>query len=148
MNWKLFIVYLTLNFGALGLGSLFADPVNDLVYQQLNRAPWTPTGWVFGVAWFTIMLLFSVFMTKLMQLSPPTKHKGLLVLFGAQWLLNVSWNPVFFGAHAYLPGLFVLILLFGVLTVLVYTGYRIQKIWTLTVLPYWMWLIIAISMNA
>ena len=58
------ILFLTLNFGALALGGIFAGQgaVSDW-YEALNKAPWTPPGWVFGFAWTTIMICYSLFMT-------------------------------------------------------------------------------------
>ena len=36
-------------------------------YSNLNKAPWTPPGWVFGFAWTTIMLCFSIYLIALFQ---------------------------------------------------------------------------------
>lgn len=58
------LAFLSLNFLALGLGGLFtADGVSSEWYQTLNKAPWTPPGWVFGAAWTFLMCCFTVFMT-------------------------------------------------------------------------------------
>ena len=48
---KYLIIFLIINFGALGLGVLLMQngPETDW-YLQLNKAPWTPPGWVFGAA--------------------------------------------------------------------------------------------------
>ncbi|MDH3796458.1 MAG: tryptophan-rich sensory protein, partial [Flavobacteriaceae bacterium] len=60
------IVFLVLNFGALALGSLFTNMgISSDWYSELSKAPWTPPGWVFGAAWTTIMLCFSVYMAIL-----------------------------------------------------------------------------------
>ena len=54
---KRLFVFLLINFGALALGGLFtSDGVISDWYEQLNKAPWTPPGWVFGAAWTTIMV--------------------------------------------------------------------------------------------
>ena len=52
-------LFLLLNFGALAIGSYFMNngPQSNW-YLTLNKAPWTPPGWVFGVAWTTIMICF------------------------------------------------------------------------------------------
>ena len=56
---KLILFFLILNFGALGIGSfLMNNGPTSTWYLTLNKAPWTPPGWVFGFAWFTIMILF------------------------------------------------------------------------------------------
>lgn len=45
------ILFLVLNFGALGIGTILMDNgPQSLWYTSLNQAPWTPMGWVFGAA--------------------------------------------------------------------------------------------------
>ena len=45
------IIFLVLNFGALGIGGLFTGKgVPSEWYNELNKAPWSPPGWVFGFA--------------------------------------------------------------------------------------------------
>ncbi|HRP59901.1 MAG TPA: tryptophan-rich sensory protein, partial [Vicingus sp.] len=89
------IIFLLLNFAALGLGSLFTSgAVTGDWYQQLNKAPWTPPGWVFGAAWTSIMVCFAIYMAYAWQSS--TNKNTLITLFIIQWILNVSWNPLFF----------------------------------------------------
>ena len=141
------VVFLLLNFGALALGGLFTGKgVPSDWYANLNKAPWTPPGWMFGFAWTTIMVCFTVFMA---YLWPKPEQKQLLVaLFAIQWILNVAWNPLFFHLHLTTVALMVIVLL----TVLV--GYLLVFAWplikgkALLVLPYFLWLLIATSLNA
>ncbi len=89
------LIFVALNFTALGIGGLFTGPgVASEWYANLAKAPWTPPGWVFGFAWTTIMICLAIYMAFLW---PKVLNRYLLAgLFGVQWLLNVSWNPVFF----------------------------------------------------
>ncbi|NVK66824.1 MAG: tryptophan-rich sensory protein [Flavobacteriales bacterium] len=147
MNWKRLILFLILNFGALALGGLFTNTgVSSDWYVNMNQAPWTPPGWVFGAAWTFIMICFSFFMTFSYDVA---KDKSMLItLFVVQWILNVGWNPVFFYYHEVLFGLIVI----SALTLLVY--YFLFKFssslkWkALFILPYAIWLAIATSLNA
>lgn len=77
------------------------------------------------------------------------KHKPLVVrLYGIQWILNVAWNPVFFYFQKVDIGLLVIVgLLLSVLLIAIKFS-RIQKSWTLAVVPYMLWLLIATSLNA
>ena len=96
--WKPLLIFLILNFGALGLGGfLMGGEVTGEWYQNVNKAPWTPPGWVFGAAWTTIMLLFSFYMAS--AWSQIENRNFLIGLFAFQWVLNVAWNPVFFKFH-------------------------------------------------
>jgi len=135
-----------LNFAALGIGGRFTGKgVPSEWYQNLDKAPWTPPGWVFGAAWTTIMICFAVYMTYAWEIK--ANRNLLLGLFTVQWILNVSWNPVFFKYQQILTGLIII----SLLTLL--TGYFLfgqlghLKIKTLLVLPYFLWLLVATSLN-
>lgn len=141
------VIFLVLNFGALAIGGFFTGSgVSSDWYQTLNKAPWTPPGWVFGAAWTTIMLCFTVYMA--FAWDSVSNHKLLVGLFGIQWLLNVLWNPVFFHYQAIIPGLLVI----SGLTILV--GFMLFYYWpvlkpkSLLLAPYLVWLVIATSLNA
>jgi benzodiazapine receptor len=141
------IIFLVINFAALGLGSLFTS--NGVIadwYVNLHKAPWTPPGWVFGAAWTTIMICFAFYMAYAWK---SVANRNLLIgLFVVQWILNILWNPVFFKYHAVLLGLIVI----SALTLLMgyflfgYLSNLKAKSWL--VAPYFLWLIIATSLNA
>jgi len=62
------VLFLLINFSALGIGTwlMNSGPTSNW-YLTLNKAPWTPPGWVFGVAWTTIMVCFSIYLSYLMN---------------------------------------------------------------------------------
>lgn len=140
------IIFLILNFLALGLGSYFTgDGVLSEWYANLNKAPWTPPGWVFGAAWTTIMICFAIYMAR--AYDRVVDKQRLLIYFGIQWFLNVSWNPMFFAYHQVAIALInivaLTILLFGI-----FFRYRnIMGQWSYLLLPYMIWLCIATSLN-
>lgn len=141
-----FIVFLALNFGALGLGAfLMGSPLTNEWYNAQNLAPWTPPGWVFGAAWFTIMLLFAVFLAAVWH-KIQAKKQFLFALI-AHYILNVSWNPTFFQLHWVLIGLIIISLLFIVVVRLTFSKGTYNKSLRLLLLPYLTWLLIAISLN-
>lgn len=141
------IVFLFLNFGALAIGSIFTSKavIGDW-YLGLDKAPWTPPGWVFGAAWTTIMICFSWYMAYAWA---TVRHQKLLLgLMVVQWILNVSWNPVFFTFHFIVLGLFVITALTIVVTYLFFRFYPELKMKSILLLPYIIWLLIATSLNA
>ena len=140
-----FVVFAILNFGALGLGAwlMGEGPTGDW-YQEVNKAPWTPPGWVFGAAWTFIMLCYSVYMG--IAWNRVGKQK-LLTIYGIQLLFNIGWNPVFFYLHDVEMGL----LIISFLTLLIWTKTLLlrkpMKYWSVLLLPYGIWLLIATSLN-
>jgi tryptophan-rich sensory protein len=139
------VLFFALNFGALAIGSLLmgGGPTSEW-YQQVPKAPWTPPGWVFGAAWTSIMICYTIYMSIAWQ---RLKKSKLILVFSAQWLLNVLWNPIFFYFHETIIGL-VIITLLTILIWLKAIGFR-QKMgaWSLLLLPYSIWLTIATSLN-
>lgn len=140
------ILFLALNFGALALGGIFAGQgaVSDW-YDGLQKAPWTPPGWVFGFAWTTIMICFSIFMS--MAWEKINNKKKFVLLFSIQWILNVGWNPSFFYYHNVLFGIIIICSLTLLIAYLLMNYYKTLGSLTFFLLPYLIWLCIATSLN-
>jgi tryptophan-rich sensory protein len=112
----------------------------------LNKAPWTPPGWVFGFAWTTIMICFSFYMGQLVTLQP--MNTAILVLYALQWLLNVAWNPLFFRYHAVFAALLCLVALTVLVGFIAFRNLPALQWQSLLVAPYLVWLCVAVSLNA
>lgn len=144
---KRIIIFLALNFVALALGSFATKTgANSDWYLELNKAPWTPPGWFFGVAWTTIMICFAIYMAK--AYTEIDKTKSLIGLFGIQWVLNVVWNPVFFYFHNITLGLVIISALTIVIGLFVFNYKSTLKTYSLLIVPYFIWILIATSLNA
>ena len=141
------IIFLLINFLALAIGSFFTSKgVPSIWYEELSKAPWTPPGWFFGFAWTSIMICFSIYMA---YLWPTSKNKSLLVtLFLIQWILNTGWNPVFFQFHNVAAGLVIISALTILIGYFFYANWTQLKLKSLLIAPYFIWLIIATSLNA
>lgn len=143
---KRILLFLILNFGALAYGSWLMNngPLTEW-YMSLNQAPWTPPGWVFGVAWTLIMICFSIYLGYLF-LKSNTLQLQLAVAF--QLVLNISWNYVFFNQHKIALALVII----STLTVVVFTFFfsnrKRMHTKSYLLLPYMVWMLIATSLNA
>lgn len=114
-------------------------------YSNLNKAPWTPPGWVFGVSWTLIMITFSIFMAKFWSYGNTT----IVTLFIAAWILNVVWNPLFFKYHLTTISLFEIVSLTLLIGYFIILGVKqIGLGYTLLLVPYFIWMLIATSLNA
>ena len=141
---KSFLIFLLVNFLTLYLGvSLYGEGGTSSWYINLNRAPWEPPGWVFGAAWSSIMIFFAMYMSYCWY---KVKMK-ILPIYLMQLILNISWNPVFFRYHYILLGLLIIILLATVVTFMLYKYWVEIKLRSILILPYLIWLVIAISLN-
>lgn len=143
---KRIILFLILNFSALAIGGLFTGSgVSSDWYQNLNKAPWTPPGWVFGASWTLIMISFAIYMAYLFKIQ--SDRKKIIALFSIQWILNISWNPIFFYLQEILFGMISISLLTILITYFLYSFRKQLNIKSLLLSPYLVWLIIATSLN-
>ena len=141
------ILFLIINFGGLAIGSwLMNNGPDSTWYINLNKAPWTPPGWVFGVAWTIIMICFSVYLAYLFSIR---NSRYVRTLFITQVLLNVSWNYIFFNQHLVSWGL-VTITALTFLIFYLFISFRDDQLSKMRylLLPYMIWLVLATSLNA
>jgi len=143
---KPIIFFLIINFGGLAFGSwLMNNGPKTEWYQALNKAPWTPPGWVFGAAWTTIMICFSIYLGYLFLKSDSLT---LRLAFALQVFLNVIWNYVFFNQHLVALALAVILALTIVVFTFFFSNKTEMKSKSYLLLPYMIWLLIATSLNA
>jgi len=143
---KRVILFLVLNFSALAIGGSFTGKgVPSVWYQNLDKAPWTPPGWVFGFAWTLIMICFAIYMAYLLVDS--SNRKKIILLYFFQWILNVAWNPIFFYFQEVLAGFITISLLTILITYFLFHFRNDLKIKSIFIAPYFIWLIIATSLN-
>ncbi len=145
MTYRL-IIFLIINFAALAIGGLFTNKgVSSEWYLRIAKAPWTPPGWVFGAAWTTTMICFSIYMA---YLWPSVENKSLLVaLYVFQWILNVGWNPVFFYYQNVLAGLMIITALTLLILFILFYYWSALNLKSILIAPYLTWLLIATSLN-
>ncbi len=141
----LIFLFALINFGGLAIGSwLMGEGPASEWYLKLDKAPWTPPGWVFGVAWATIMICYSVYLGYLW--SQPVS-KTAWTLFNVSLLTNVSWNYIFFNKHWMSVALVVLVLLTVIIWAFFFSFKNEMKTRSALLLPYMSWLLIAVSLN-
>ncbi len=139
-------IFLAINFGGLAIGSFLMNngPISDW-YVNLNKAPWTPPGWVFGIAWTTIMICFSIYLAKLF--TSEENIKNISIAFLIQFVLNVSWNFLFFNQHWVFTALIGITLLTSLLFYFYFNLSKNIGKYKFLLLPYMFWLCIATSLN-
>jgi translocator protein len=141
-----FVLFLLINFTGLAVGSIYTSGgVSSPWYNALLKAPWTPPGWVFGLAWAVIMICFSLYISLLWKSEDGLGYWK--ILFGLSWILNVLWNPLFFGLQAVGWAQVVIFLLLIAIVMLFQATIRESPWVSLLLLPYIVWLCIACSLN-
>ena len=78
---KLTLLFIVINFSGLAIGSWLMNngPLSNW-YTNLNQAPWTPPGFVFGIAWTLIMICFSIYLGKLFTEDNTSKNRTIFLI--------------------------------------------------------------------
>ena len=142
---KLTLLFLAVNFGGLAIGSWLMNngPLSNW-YTNLQQAPWTPPGFVFGIAWTFIMICFSIYLGKLFTEDNTRKNRSIFLI---QFVFNVSWNFIFFNQHLVLFALINILLLTSLIFVYFFKRSSAVNNYKYLLLPYMLWLCIATSLN-
>mmetsp|Transcript_9752 Transcript_9752/g.24274 ORF Transcript_9752/g.24274 Transcript_9752/m.24274 type:complete len:207 (+) Transcript_9752:55-675(+) len=67
-------------------------------YDKIKKPRWTPPKWAFPVVW-PLLYVGQGVASWLVYKTKGTKKRLPLALYGAQLLLNLAWQPIFFKAH-------------------------------------------------
>lgn len=141
MDWRVLVILLASVAVAAATGSLFSP--SDW-YANLNRAPWTPPGWVFPVVWTALYVMMAIAAARVANLPGAGVA---LALFALQIALNTLWTPVFFGAHRVGAGLVIICALWLVVAFMLVAFWRLDRLAGALIAPYLGWLTIAASLN-
>ncbi len=134
----------------LAVGGLSAILTRDGMqqFEQLNKPPLSPPGWLFPVVWTVLYLLMG-----LASFWVYTRGRGsrdarrALFLYGLQLFFNFFWSIWFFGQSMYLFAFFWLVALWVLigLTALAFSRIRPAAGWLLV--PYLIWVSFAGYLN-
>ncbi|MFI3252166.1 MAG: TspO/MBR family protein [bacterium] len=115
------------------------------VYEQLNKPYLNPPGYIFAIVWPILYLLMGL--SFYLILISDLDNKESINIFILQLLFNFFWPILFFLFDFYLfssAWLLVLIILIGYT---MYQFYKINKVSSLLLIPYFIWCIFALYLN-
>jgi translocator protein len=119
-------------------------------YASLSKPAWTPPSWVFPVAWNVLYALMAISLWRLWERARAhvAGARRAMRLFLTQLALNAAWSPIFFGLHAIVAWLAIIITLAIVLTTTIAAAHRVDRPAAWLLVPYLAWIIYATSLNA
>jgi len=119
-------------------------------YSELAKPAWTPPSWVFPIAWNILYALMAISLWRLWEAARAhTVGAGrAIALFMVQLALNAAWSPVFFGFHAIIAGLAIIVALAIALMATIIAANRVDRLSAWLLVPYLAWILYASSVNA
>jgi translocator protein len=126
------------------IGSYFTTPAIQTWYAGLNKPIFIPPNWVFAPVWTTIFILMGIsfYLVWIKGLN----RKALFV-FIIQLALNILWSAIFFGLCLPVLALIEIVVLWAVILINIVLFYRISKIASALLVPYILWVTVAIILN-
>lgn len=116
-------------------------------YRELNKAPWTPPGWVFPVMWSALYALMGVAAWLVWNEGGFAVQGYPLGVYIIQLGLNFLWTPIFFGMHRPDYALVEIVMLWLGIAVTIYLFLPVKPIAAYLLIPYIGWVSIAFSLN-
>lgn len=126
------------------IGSFFTMPSIPTWYAGLNKPSFSPPNWVFAPVWVTLFTLMGISLYLIW-------NKGFkrlpITLFSIQLALNVAWSVIFFGLQSMFYAFIEIIILWISILITILSFYKVSKKAALLLLPYIVWVTIAMTLN-
>ncbi len=141
--WDSILISLLVTAVTAGVALLFTD-TESLWYVSLEKPVFQPPGWVFGVVWSIVYVLYGTSLTLAQLKSVPSK---VYILYGLQALCNILWCLFFFTWHMLYTSLIIIIGYIVATYLTIRKTYAYTKVGALLLIPQGGWLIIATVLN-
>jgi len=130
------------------IGSLFTTTGPDSWYSSINKPSFNPPGWLFGPVWTFLFILMgiSLFLILKQGFSNPAAKTALLI-FAAQFILNILWSALFFGMQSPLAAFIEIVILWIFILWTIIAFYPISRPAAYLLIPYILWVSFAAILN-
>lgn len=116
-------------------------------FEALKKPAWNPPPWLFGPVWTLLYAMMAVATWLVWREGGWKGHPRALGLFCLQWVFNVLWTPLFFGAHRAEWAFVDIVLLWAVLAATVVAFWRVKRLAGAMLIPYLAWVSFAAALN-
>lgn len=146
INWLYLIGFIVLCNLVGSVGGIWSGGDSDW-YKNLNKPSFNPPSWVFAPVWILLFTMMGVALYFVFT-APDSNLKNIaFILFGVQFIFNILWSYLFFGAQE--VGLaFLNIIILGLL--IAATGivfYFVKSTSGFLLIPYFLWVGFATVLN-
>jgi len=115
-------------------------------YQYLVKPSWNPPNWLFGPVWTVLYISMGISLALVWHSKSPLKLQGILI-FIAQFLLNLAWSEIFFGQQQISLALVEIIVMWISIFLCIKQFYPINRWSAYLLIPYWAWVSFATFLN-
>ena len=146
LRWALFVIPAVMFLGFLA-GAVSGSNGDSGWYQALIKPDLQPPPWAFPIAWTTLYFLIGLAFAMVLHARGARYRGPAVALFIIQFLINLSWSPIFFGQHKVSTAFFIIVAMVvaAVATTVVFARVRKAAAWLMV--PYLVWISFAAVLN-
>jgi translocator protein len=131
--------------GGIALGIVFRP---DAWFRALHHPSFAPPDAVFAPVWSILYVLMAVAMWRIESHGDTPAVGAARKVFLIQLALNFAWTPVFFGAHAIIAAMVVIVAIWIAIVATFVVFHRVERAAAYLLVPYWAWVTFAMFLNA
>ena len=146
VRWALFVVPAVLMLGIVS-GRLGGEAASDPWFLALDKPDIFPPPAAFGVVWPLLYTLMGFAAAMVCAAWGSRYRLPAILAFVLQLLVNLAWNPVFFGRHEITLGLYIILLLDVAVVVTMVLFWQVRRAAALLLVPYLAWILFATVLN-
>jgi tryptophan-rich sensory protein len=146
LRWALFLVPGVVLLGFLS-GAVGGNGPGDPWFDGLAKPDIYPPPATFGIVWTVLYVLMALALTWVVTAWGARGRRVAIIAFVVQFVLNLAWSPLFFGAHRISAALILLVAIDLAVLVTVLAFYRVRPRAALLLVPYLAWVLFATALN-
>ena len=120
---------------------------NSEWYNSLTKPVFSPPDWVFAPVWMVLYTLLFISFIIYVSKKEKDKTRG-FVWFILQLVFNIAWSPAFFFYENMCLALVIVFLLDIAVFMTIKEFYRVSKVASYLLFPYFVWVLFATYLNA
>jgi tryptophan-rich sensory protein len=129
-------------------GSLFTFNALENWYVTLQRPEIAPPNYLFAPVWLILYTLMGISLYLIWTSKTKKADKKFAIsVFGVQLALNALWSMFFFGLQSPLIAFIDIIALLIAIAITIFLFYKINKMASLILIPYIIWVAFAAVLN-
>ncbi len=146
LDWKRLLISIAIPLGVGGLSALITSG-NMMLFEEIEKPPLSPPGWLFPVVWTILYVLMGIALYLVLMTKTRDSKLPAVISFGIQLFFNFFWSIIFFNARAYLFAFIWLILLWVAIVANIFFFNKINKTSARLLIPYIVWVTFAGYLN-
>lgn len=147
IRWKILVISLIAVYSVAFFGSIFTSSSVNSEWYESTKVSLTPPNWVFPIVWNLLFFMISISLYLAWIYSKKKEKKKVAIVFGINLFLNFLWSVIFFSLQNPALAFFELIFLWFSIIAMIFTTYKINKVSSYLLIPYFLWVSFAGILN-